>query len=128
MEESMGMLSMFAGVGMVGLLIIFAIQILMLVSMWKIYTKAGKPGWANLIPIYNFIVLLEIVEKPIWWFILLLVPFVNFIVGIIVILELTKKFGKSGGFAAGIILLPVIFIPVLGFGKAEYQGASPAAA
>ncbi|PIE03779.1 MAG: signal peptidase I [Acidobacteria bacterium] len=98
------------------------IFIVMIASMWKIYTKAGKPGWAAIIPIYNLIVLLEIVDKPLWWFILFLIPFVNFIVMILVCLELAKKFGKGAGFAIGLLLLGIIFFPILGFGSARYQG------
>ncbi len=106
-----------------GLMVIYlAIILLMLISQWKVYTKAGKPGWAVIIPIYNIIVLLEIVDKPIWWFILMLIPFVNLVILIIVSLELAKKFGQSAGFAVGLILLPVIFYPILGFGSARYQG------
>jgi hypothetical protein len=107
-----------AGVGIVYL----AIIILMIAAMWKIFTKAGKPGWAAIIPIYNTIVLLEVVGKPIWWFLLMFIPFVNIIILIIVDLELAKKFGQSTGFAIGLILLPVIFYPILGFGSAQYQG------
>jgi len=90
-------------------------------GLWKIFTKAGKPGWAAIVPIYNCIVLLEIVGKPIWWIILLLIPCVNIIVSIMLNVELAKKFGKGIGFAIGIIILPFVFIPILGFGKAQYN-------
>ena len=60
-----------------------AVIILMIASMWKIFTKAGQPGWASIIPIYNIIVLLKIVNRPVWWIILLLIPIVNFITMII---------------------------------------------
>ena len=69
--------------------IYFAVIILVIASIWKIFTKAGKPGWASIVPIYNTIVLLEIVGKPTWWIILLLIPFVNIIVLLIVINELS---------------------------------------
>ena len=80
-----------------GLIAVYIIIILlMIISMWKIYTKAGKPGWAAIIPIYNIIVLLEIVGKPLWWIILwLLVPLANLIVYIIVNIELAKKLEKG---------------------------------
>jgi hypothetical protein len=90
--------------------------------MWKIFSKAGKPGWAAIIPIYNAIVLLEIVDKPLWWIILMFIPIVNFVISIIVTVELAKKFGQSTGFAIGLILLAPIFYPILGFGSAQYQG------
>ena len=107
-----------AGVGIVYL----AIIILMIASMWKIFTKAGKPGWAAIIPIYNIIVLLEIIDKPLWWIILMFIPFVNIVMSIIVTVELAKKFGQGAGFAVGLILLAPIFYPILGFGSARYQG------
>jgi hypothetical protein len=106
-----------------GVIIIYLIiGILMLISMWKIYSKAGKPGWAAIIPIYNIIVLLEIVDKPLWWLILMLIPFVNIVISIIVTVELAKKFGQGVGFAIGLILLSIIFYPILAFGSAKYQG------
>jgi len=120
--------ALFAGVGMVVGLFYLAIVILMIASMWKIFTKAGKPGWAAIIPIYNLVVLLEIIKKPLWWIILLLIPIVNFIVIIIVYVELAKAFGKGVGFAIGLILLGIIFFPILGFGDAKYvygDNASP---
>jgi len=102
--------------------IYLVIVLLMLIAIWKIFTKAGKPGWAAIIPIYNIIILLEIVDKPLWWFILWFIPFVNIIIGIIVSIELAKKFGQSTGFAVGLILLPIIFYPILGFGSYKYTG------
>jgi hypothetical protein len=108
----------------VGVVIYLAIIIVMIVGLWKIFTKAGKPGWACLIPIYNIIVLLDIAGKPAWWFILFLIPIVNLIIVIMTYLALAKAFGKSGGFAIGMLLLPFIFIPMLGFGDAQYQGAT----
>jgi hypothetical protein len=106
-----------------GIIIIYLIiGLLMIISMWKIFSKAGKPGWAAIIPIYNIIVLLEIVDKPLWWIILILIPFVNIVISIILCIELAKKFGQSAGFAVGLILLPIIFYPILGFGGAKYTG------
>jgi len=92
----------------------------MIASMWKIFTKAGKPGWAAIIPIYNLIVLLEIAGKPLWWFILMLIPFVNIVVFIMVLVSIARNFGKGVGFAIGMLLLPFIFYPMLGFGDARY--------
>lgn len=107
------------------LLILFylAFIVLMVVSMWKIFTKAGKPGWAVLIPIYNIIVLLEIVGKP-WWFVLLILflPIINFVFIVWVTNLLSLSFGKDSGYTIGLILLSPVFIPLLGLGDAEYQG------
>jgi hypothetical protein len=111
-----------AGMG-AGMTILFiVIGVLMIVSMWKVFTKAGKPGWAAIIPIYNFVVMLQIAQKPEWWIILMLIPFVNIIIGIIVAVAIAEKFGKSSGFAIGMILLPIVFYPILAFGDARYQG------
>jgi hypothetical protein len=104
--------------------IYIAIIAIVIVGVWKVFEKAGKPGWASIVPIYNIIVLMEIVGKPTWWVLLYFIPCVNFIIGIIVAIELAKVFGKGGGFAAGLILLPFVFYPILGFGDARYQGAS----
>lgn len=105
-----------------------AIVVLMIASIWKVFTKAGKPGWAAIIPIYNIVVLLEIVGKPIWWIILMLIPFVNIIIQIIVTHQLSKSFGKDVGFTIGLIFLGFIFFPILGFGSAKYIGPGGIAA
>jgi ABC-type sulfate transport system permease subunit len=110
--------------GMVVGLIYLAIFAAVIVGFWKVFEKAGKPGWAAIIPIYNIIVLLEIIGKPIWWIILFFIPCVNFIVSILVALEVAKCFGKGAGFAIGLILLPFVFYPILGFGDARYVGPS----
>jgi hypothetical protein len=109
-----------------GVIIVFylAIVILMIASMWTIFSKAGKPGWASIIPIYNLIVLLKIVGKPGWWLILMLIPIVNFIILIIVYHNLSLSFGKGAGFTVGLILLGFIFLPILAFGGNNYVGPS----
>lgn len=99
-----------------------ALSVLLFAAMWRIFTKAGEAGWKSLIPIWNFIVLLRIVGRPAWWVILLLVPFVNIVVLIIMYVDLAKAFGKGIGFALGLLLLGFIFLPVLAFGDAHYRG------
>lgn len=98
-----------------------AVVILMIASMWKIFEKAGKPGWASIVPIYNFIVMLEIVRKPVWWIILMLIPFVNIIFAIIVVHRFSRSFGQGAGFTVGLILLGLIFYPMLAFGDYQYK-------
>ena len=98
------------------------IALLIIVAMWKVFTKAGQPGWASIIPIYNLYIWCKIVGRPAWWIILMLIPFVNFIVGIILCIDLAKSFGKGAGFGIGLALLGIIFFPILGFGSAQYQG------
>src|SRR5216110_3768932 len=102
----------------VGLLI----ALLLIVAMWKVFVKAGQPGWASIIPIYNLYIWCKIVGRPGWWIILMLIPFVNIIISIILLIDLAKSFGKGVGFGIGLILLAVIFFPILGFGSAQYQG------
>ena len=104
------------------IVIYLAIIILMIASMWTIYSKAGKPGWAAIVPIYNLIVLLEIVGKPWWWLLLMLIPIVNIVILIIVYHNLSLSFGKGGGFTVGLILLGIIFLPILAFGDSRYIG------
>jgi hypothetical protein len=110
----------------VAMIIGLLIALFLIVAMWKVFTKAGQPGWASIIPIYNLYVWCKIVGRPGWWIILLLIPFVNFIIGIILSIDLAKSFGKGVGFGIGLALLGVIFWPILGFGSAQYQGPSAA--
>ena len=102
--------------------IYIAILVAIIAGVWKMFVKAGEPGWAAIIPFYNTFVMVKICGKPILWFILTFIPCVNFIIGILLALELAKVFGKSAAYGIGIILLPFIFVPMLGFGKAQYIG------
>lgn len=111
-----------AGCGVVMFLVWAVVLVAVIAGMWKVFVKAGKPGWAAIIPIYNIIVMLEIVGKPIWWIVLMFIPLVNIVVAIIVSIALAEKFGKSAAFGIGIALLGFIFIPILGFGDSRFQG------
>ena len=94
-------------------------------GMWKVFDKAGQPGWAAIIPIYNLIVLFQITDKPIWWIVLYFIPCVNvvsIVFNILVCIELAKRFGKDTGFGIGLAFLGFIFFPILGFGSAQWQG------
>jgi hypothetical protein len=103
-------------------LISFAFAIFLLAAQWKIFQKAGQPGWACIIPIYNTCILLKIVGKPWWWLLLMLIPLVNIVFAIWMTDLLSKSFGKDTGFTLGLIFLSPIFIPILGFGSAKYLG------
>ncbi len=107
-------------------LLYVAFIVVYLVAAWIVYTKAGEEGWKALIPIYNVWVLLKIVGRPGWWLLLFLIPFVNFVIWIIVSIDLAKSFGKGTGFALGLIFFAPIFYMILAFGDATYRG--PAAA
>jgi len=108
----------------VGLIVWLLVTLLLIASMWKIFSKAGQPGWASIIPIYNLYVLCKVVGRPAWWILLMLIPIVNFIIAIVLCIDLAKSFGKGTGFGVGLLFLGVIFLPVLGFGSAQYQGPS----
>lgn len=105
-----------------GSVLYLALVVLVIASLWVIFTKAGKPGWACLIPIYNIIVLLEIVGKPWWWLLLYLVPVVNIVYLVWTFNLLSKSFGKGVGFTLGLIFLGFIFFPILAFSDAKYIG------
>ena len=98
-----------------------AVCVAMIVAMWKVFTKAGKPGWAAIIPIYNTYTLFDMVYGKGWKFLFLLVPFYNIYVGIKLYIDLAHCFGKSGGFAVGLIFLNPIFMCILGFGSAVFE-------
>lgn len=102
------------------LFLILPLIVFSIIANWKIYEKAGKPGWAVLIPVYNTIVLLEIVRKPIWWIALMFIPIANLVIIILIYIELARVFGQDSGFALGLIFLSPIFIMILGFGDAKY--------
>lgn len=111
------------GSSLFGTLIALAVVIALIASIWKVFEKAGEAGWAAIIPIYNLVVLLKISGKPIWWLVLMIIPFVNIIVSLLVLLALAKNFGKGAGFGLGLFFLGFIFFPILGFGSARYQGS-----
>ena len=115
----------FSGCYMIFLL---AFCVLLLAGLWRIFTKAGKPGWAAIVPVYNYVVLMEIIGRPVWWVVLYFIPVVNAVVGIINAIDLAKAFGKDVGYGIGLALLSPIFYPMLGFGKAVYVGPMAAVA
>lgn len=119
-DTSNGLTMMFGGVFFLFCLVL---AVFFLFCMWKVYTKAGQPGWTSIIPIYNVYILLKIVGKPGWWLLLYFVPFVNIVIGIWVTNLLSKSFGKSEGFTVGLILLGIVFYPILAFDRTiTYKG------
>lgn len=113
------------GMGVIGTIIYLAVLIAVIAGLWKAFEKAGQPGWAAIVPIYNMIVMLKIAGKPVWWIVLLIIPFVNFVMIVLIMLALAKSFGKGAGYAMGCVFLGFIFIPMLGFGDAKYIGPQP---
>jgi hypothetical protein len=96
--------------------------VLVAIPYYAIFTKAGQPGWAGFVPVYNWVVLFRVIGRPGWWVLLFLIPIVNVVVWIIAMLELAQSFGKGGWFTVGLILLNWVFLLILGFGDAVYQG------
>lgn len=103
-------------------LIWLALLIFMYAALWKVFTKAGKPGWAAIVPVYNAYIMLKIGGKPGWWLVLFLIPVLNIIVIIWMLNMISKSFGKDENFTVGMILMSIIFLPILGFGSARYRG------
>ena len=110
----------------VGVVIYLVLLVLFVAAAWMIFAKAGEAGWKAIIPIWNTLVLLKIVGRSWWWIILMLIPFVNIIIWLIVSLDLAKSFGRGSGFGVGLFFLPFIFGPILGFGSSTYRGAAAA--
>ena len=105
---------------MVFVIIEIGIAILIFAGLWKVFTKAGQPGWAIFIPIYNLYVMLKIAGRPGWWLILAFIPFVNLIT-LVIPFDIAKKFGQGTAFGFGLLFLGFIFYPILGFGDAQYM-------
>ena len=115
------------GVGItVGVIVYVAIIVFEIAALWQVFVKAGEAGWKAIIPIWNTLIILKIIGRHWWWIILFIIPIVNIIAWIIVAYDLARSFRKGAGFTVGLVLLSFVFIPILGFGSAEYAG--PAAA
>ena len=103
------------------IIICIGIAILEIVALWFIFEKAQEPGWAAIIPIYNLLIVIKIAGKPWWWILIALIPIVNLIFYILVLDGLAKSFGKTSSFTVGLFFLRFIFLPILGFGNAQYS-------
>ena len=110
------------GAGLLFALFYIGLILIYLVGVWNLYKKAGQPGWACIIPIYNVWILLKIVGKSGWWLLLFFIPGVNAVFSIWTNNLLAKSFGKDLAYTLGLIFLPMIFYPILGLGSATYQG------
>ena len=115
------MLEELAAIG-TGMWIFIAVAfIFTIICWWKIFVKAGRPGWAAIVPIYDLVVTIQVAKKPWWWILLLLIPFANIVFLIMIYHGVSKAFGKSAGFTVGLLFLSIIFLPILAFGNAEYR-------
>jgi hypothetical protein len=106
-------------IGGTELLLIFFIIVPVIISFWKLFERAGKPGWAIFVPFYNIIIQLKIIRKPWWWVFLICIPYLGFIWQIWALNLFVKSYGKNEGFTIGCFLLPFIFFPILAFDKSS---------
>ncbi len=116
-----------AGIGLMGSLVYLAVFVVYIVALVKIFQKAGREWWEAIIPIYSTYVMIKIAGRPGWWFLLFFIPFVNLVVWIVVLNDLSKAFGHGVGFTLGLIFFSIIFLLILGFGSSQYQLAGASA-
>ncbi len=103
-----------------GIILLLAFMVFIIAAMWKVFEKAGEPGWACIVPIYNFYVICKIGGAKNWW--LIFIPLANIYIAFVAYIALAKSFGKDTGFGIGLALLGIVFFPILGFGDAQYIG------
>jgi len=112
----------YSQISLIMVFLYIALFAICIVSSWKIISKAGEPGWACLIPIYNLYIMFKIVYGNGWKFLLLLIPIVNIIISIKYTIDLAKVYGQGTLFGIGLIFVPFVFQLLLAFGDSEYQG------
>ncbi|HEY1185484.1 MAG TPA: DUF5684 domain-containing protein [Bryobacteraceae bacterium] len=128
-DTGAGGLGALLAVGGTILLVALALAVVLIIGLWKVYVKAGQPGWAVLIPFYNVYILLKIAGRPGWWLVLCLIPLVNIVIALMVAIDVAKAFGQSAVFGVVLLfLLSGIGYLVLGFGNYKYVGPATAAA
>ena len=127
LQSDNGAGAMAALFGSTMMLVWLAIVVVVIAGGWKVFAKAGEPGWAIIIPFFNIYIMLKIVGRPAWWLVLYLIPVVNFVIALIVAIDLAKSFGQSAAFGILLLfLLAGIGFLILGFGSAKYLGPSAA--
>jgi uncharacterized membrane protein YhaH (DUF805 family) len=99
-----------------------AVVVFEIAALWRVFAKAGRPGWGAIIPIYNLYLLCKVAGKPGWWTILFFIPLVNIVAFILVWHGVSTSFGHGDGFTVGLVFLGLIFVPILGFGQSQYRG------
>ena len=104
----------------IAILIYLLVIVFVIAGIWKAFEKAGQPGWACIIPFYNYYIMAKIGGVKNWW--LIFIPIANIVIAIMILHGVSKSFGKDAGFTVGLILLGFIFWPILGFGDVQYIG------
>ena len=123
-DDAAGALGALCGLGC-NCVILLVVVVPFVAGLWKVFEKAGRPGWAAIVPFYNMYLLTEIARKDIIWFVLTLLPCVNIVAMIVICMDVAKNFGKDPAYGVGLALLPFIFFPLLGFSDARYQPTTP---
>ncbi len=113
-----------ADAGLVAPIVMLVILITVIAGIWRVFSKAGQPGWGVLIPIYNVYLMCKIAQRPGWWLLLMFVPIVNLIIAITLSIGIARNFGKGAGFGLGLAFLGFIFYPILGFSGARYLSST----
>jgi hypothetical protein len=121
LQEMQGAQGGFGAADIAVLAVVLLVGLVTIAGMWKTFAKAGEPGWAAIIPIYNYVVLVKISGKPMWWVVLFFIPCANIVAAILVPIAIAERFGKGAGFGIGLAFLSFIFFPLLGFGDAQYS-------
>ncbi len=101
---------------------VLAISVVSIIGLWKAFSKAGKPGWASIVPFYSQYCMFDMAWGNGWMFLLTLIPCVGYIFQIILLFKLAKAFGRGVGFGFGLLFLSPIFFLILGFGDSEFVG------
>lgn len=99
-----------------------AFYVILVIALWKVFVKAGYPGWFAIIPILNTVILVLIAGYNGWLTLLYIVPIVNIVFSILVALRVGKAFGKGGAFSFFLLWwFSFIGYLILGFGSAQYS-------
>jgi hypothetical protein len=110
------------GGGLLVFLVYLAILVAVVAGFWKAFEKAGEPGWAAIVPVYNAYVVIKISGNDWWWLLLFFVPLINLLAVLKISIDVAERFGQGLGFGLGLGLLSFVFWPLLGFGDYQYQG------
>jgi hypothetical protein len=122
MLHALNQLSLTSDIGIIILaLASLGAVVVAMAGTWRVYEKAGQPGWASLVPIYNIIVLLRIAGERWWCILLFMIPGVNAAVYLLLCIDVARQFGKSFLFGLGLCWAGALFFPILGFGSAQYR-------
>lgn len=127
-----GLGGIFIILAIIYVLSMIALLVFEVIATWKMFEKAGKPGWASIVPVYNVVVLLDIIGYK-WYYIFLFllggIPFIGHVALILfsisLSIKLAKSYNQSAGFGIGLLLISMVFVPIIAFSKdIKYVGKS----